>query len=105
MKTTKKKIFLEWEKIDTKYIAFCHYDDIWSENKIQSQLDLMNENSLDLSWSSVKIINENNQIVSSDLASRTSLNEDTISHKHNLRTHATIDFIHCSRAFLIKSIY
>jgi hypothetical protein len=73
-----KKIFLEWEKIDTKYIAFCHYDDIWSENKIQSQLDLMNENSLDLSWSSVKIINENNQIVSSDLASRTSLNEDTI---------------------------
>jgi hypothetical protein len=34
-----------------------------------------------------------------------SLNEDTRSHKHNLRTHGTIDFIHGSRAFLNKSIY
>jgi hypothetical protein len=34
-----------------------------------------------------------------------SLNEDTRSHKHNLKTHGTIDFIHGSRAFLNKSIY
>lgn len=73
-----KKIFLEWQKIDSKYIAFCHYDDLWSENKIQSQLDLMNSNQLDLSWSSVKLINENNHIMSGDLATRNILNKDTI---------------------------
>ncbi|MEY2728575.1 MAG: hypothetical protein RJA93_651 [Pseudomonadota bacterium] len=34
-----------------------------------------------------------------------SLNEDKRSHKHNLKTHGTIDFIHGSRGFLNKSIY
>jgi hypothetical protein len=34
-----------------------------------------------------------------------SLNKDTRSHKHNLKTHGTIDFIHGSRSFLNKSIY
>ncbi|MFM8422707.1 MAG: 1-deoxy-D-xylulose-5-phosphate synthase [Candidatus Fonsibacter sp.] len=34
-----------------------------------------------------------------------SLNEDKRNHKHNLKTHGTIDFIHGSRNFLNKSIY
>ncbi len=34
-----------------------------------------------------------------------SLNEDKRSHKQNVKTHGTIDFIHGSRAFLSKSIY
>ena len=34
-----------------------------------------------------------------------SLNEDKRTHKHNLKTHGTIDFIHGSRNFLNKSIY
>ena len=34
-----------------------------------------------------------------------SLNDDTRTHKKNLKTHGTIDFIHGSRAFLSKSIY
>jgi len=73
-----KKIFLEWEKADSKYIAFCHYDDIWSENKIQSQLDLMNSNELDLSWSAVQVINEENRILSGDIANRNALSKDTV---------------------------
>ena len=24
-----KKIFTEWEKQNSEYIAFCHYDDVW----------------------------------------------------------------------------
>ena len=34
-----------------------------------------------------------------------SLNKDKRPHKHNLKTHGTIDFIHGSRSFLNKSIY
>ena len=34
-----------------------------------------------------------------------SLSDDTRTHKKNLKTHGTIDFIHGSRAFLSKSIY
>ncbi|MEY4370429.1 MAG: hypothetical protein RIQ48_138 [Pseudomonadota bacterium] len=34
-----------------------------------------------------------------------SLNEDARPHKHNLKTHGTIDFIHGSRSFLNKCIY
>jgi len=33
------------------------------------------------------------------------LNEDARTHKHNLKTHGTIDFIHGSRSFLNKCIY
>jgi len=73
-----KKIIQEWQNNDSEFVAFCHYDDMWSDNKIQSQLDMMKKEDLELSWSRVNIINENNQIVSGDMASRTLLNQDTI---------------------------
>ena len=36
-----KKIYTEWEKYDSKYIAFSHYDDMWSLDKIQNQISFM----------------------------------------------------------------
>lgn len=73
-----KKIIQEWEKCDSEYVAFCHYDDMWSPNKVQSQLDLMKQESLELSWSRVHAIDDQNRVLSGDLAARTELNRDTI---------------------------
>lgn len=73
-----KKIILEWQKENSEYVAFCHYDDVWSSNKIESQLNLIKHNNLDCSWSSVRVINEKNEVISNDLAQRIELNESTI---------------------------
>jgi len=73
-----KKIYDQWSNFETKYVAFCHYDDMWSENKIQSQLDLMEQNSLELSWSRVQAINDKSQIISDDLAGYQNLNKDSL---------------------------
>lgn len=63
-----KKIFNEWMKADSNYVAFCHYDDVWSDNKIENQLDQMIKDDLDCTWSCVKIIDENNNILSGDVS-------------------------------------
>jgi len=63
-----KKIYDQWSNFETKYVAFCHYDDAWGENKIQSQLDLMEQHGLELSWSKVQAINATGQVVSGDMA-------------------------------------
>lgn len=73
-----KKIITEWQKVDSKYIAFLHYDDVWDENKIQNQITFMKEKNLDLSWSKVYIIDSNNKIVSGDVAHRNVLNENSL---------------------------
>lgn len=73
-----KKIFDQWVNSDSKYIAFCHYDDIWHENKIQTQISFMENNNYDLSWSSVYVINEEDSVVSNDVACYTELNRHTI---------------------------
>jgi len=72
-----KKIITEWQKVDSKFVSFCHYDDLWSSNKVESQLNLMNMEGLDLSWSNVQIIDEHNKIVNV-ANSRGFLNETTI---------------------------
>jgi hypothetical protein len=60
------KIFKSWEKYDSKYVAFLHYDDLWEENKAKSQIDFIEKNNLDGCWSSVYLIDNNNNITSGD---------------------------------------
>jgi hypothetical protein len=85
-----KKIYTEWEKNESKYIAFSHYDDVWSLNKIQSQLSFMETNNLDLSWSKVQVINENNAIVSPDICRHSKLTRETIRTGSYAFSHSTI---------------
>lgn len=73
-----KKIYTEWEKHESKYIAFSHYDDVWATNKIQNQISFMESNNLELSWSRVQVINENNAIVSGDVSRYSTLSKETI---------------------------
>lgn len=73
-----KKIINEWQKLDSKYIAFMHYDDLWHVDKIQNQLTFMKEKNLELSWSRVHIIDSNNRIVSGDAAHRIKLDEKSL---------------------------
>lgn len=73
-----KKIYTEWQNYDSKYVAFCHYDDLWGDNKIQNQLSFMETNSLELSWSKVQVINDNNMIVSPDVSGYSLLTKDTL---------------------------
>ena len=85
-----KKIHEQWELSNSKYIAFCHYDDVWEKNKIQSQLTLMENNSLDLSWSKVQAINNSNSIVSSDLCRYDTLDKNSIRGGSYAFTHSSI---------------
>ncbi len=73
-----KKIYNEWKTCNSKYIAFCHYDDIWSENKIHNQLSFMNDNKLELSWSRVQVIDADGNTISGDVSRFDELNKDSI---------------------------
>lgn len=83
-----KKIYDQWKNYDCEYVAFMHYDDVWSDNKIQSQLDCIKSNKLEICWSSVKIIDSNNNIHTNDLAHREKLD------KHSIRSDAPYAFSH-----------
>lgn len=44
-------------------IAFCDCDDLWEPNKLETQLNFMQENNLDFCFTSYNIINEENRII------------------------------------------
>ena len=85
-----KKIYDQWEKTECKYVAFCHYDDIWHENRVKLQIDFMNKNNLETSWSSVQQINVNGEITSEDISSLSILSELTIHDKTYAFCHSSI---------------
>ena len=41
-----------------EFIAFCDCDDLWSENKLKLQLEFMNKNNYEFSFTSYEIIND-----------------------------------------------
>lgn len=73
-----KKIFTIWDSEEAEYVSFCHYDDLWSENKIESQLNTLIDNNHELSWCGVSIIDMNNNIVSGDVCSISKLDLNSI---------------------------
>lgn len=86
-----KKIYDQWSNFETKYIAWSHYDDIWGDNKIHSQISLMENNNLEISWSNVQIIDKNNNIVSPNVLHHEKLNKQTLkTGKPYAFCHATI---------------
>jgi len=46
-----------------KYIAFCDADDQWLPNKLKTQIDFMNKNNLQFTYSSYNICNENDDLI------------------------------------------
>lgn len=86
-----KKIYDQWSNFETKYIAWSHYDDMWGDNKIHSQISLMEKNNLEVSWSNVQIINKDNVIVSPNVIHHQTLNKETLrTGKPYAFCHATI---------------
>ena len=63
-----KKISETWKTTDTKYLAFMHYDDLWDSKKLEMQVQRMEEEGLNSSWSEVYIIDSDGNIVSTDCA-------------------------------------
>jgi hypothetical protein len=51
-----KKIFDTWKDKDTKYLAFLHYDDLWDLEKLKIQVEKMEKEKLEASWSEAYII-------------------------------------------------
>lgn len=62
-----KKIKRVWDKSDTKYVCFMHYDDLWDSRKLEFQIELMEKKNLYSSWSETYIIDKDDMIVSQDL--------------------------------------
>jgi hypothetical protein len=53
-----KKIFDTWKDKDTKYMAFLHYDDLWDLEKLRIQVEKMETEKLDASWSEAYVMDE-----------------------------------------------
>lgn len=73
-----RKIYDQWQKYDSKYVAFSHYDDVWHDNKIQAQLEVMERENLEVSWSSVRIIDGENNLIASSVPTHETLNRNTL---------------------------
>ena len=84
------KIFRCWEKYDSEYVAFLHYDDAWEASKAQNQIEFIEKNNLDGSWSSVYIIDNNNNIVSDESMRWTHFVKEHIGHFHPWLPHGVI---------------
>ncbi len=51
------------KKSNSKYIAFCDSDDVWSKKKLEVQLRIMKEKNLSFSHTDYYLINEENKII------------------------------------------
>lgn len=51
------------KKSKGEYLAFIDSDDIWLKDKLKKQLNFMKSNNVDLSYTSYKIIDQNNKII------------------------------------------
>jgi hypothetical protein len=84
------KIFKCWEKYESEYVSFLHYDDLWESNKAQNQINFIKENNLDGCWSQVYLINDNNEIVSGDSMMLKELSANSVGHLIPWMCHSTI---------------
>ena len=47
------------------YIAFCDCDDVWKENKLERQINFMEKNDYNFTFTAYQIINEIGKIIGS----------------------------------------
>jgi hypothetical protein len=85
-----KKISETWKTTDTKYLAFMHYDDLWDSSKLEVQIDLMEKENLNSSWSEVYVIDSSSLIVSQDCSSILETSRSRAGHISLAQAHATI---------------
>ena len=67
------------KKCKTKYIAFLDSDDLWNKNKLKIQINYMEKNNKVFSHTSYKIINGENEVISSRVAKSKIKFDDLIS--------------------------
>jgi hypothetical protein len=60
------KLFEGWKESNTEYVAFMHYDDIWDKDKAKIQLEHIERENLNGSWSEAYYMDENSNVVSGD---------------------------------------
>jgi hypothetical protein len=84
------KIFRCWEKYDSEYVSFLHYDDLWEENKAKSQIEFIEHNLLEGCWSQVYLIDDQNKITSGDSMSWDEFKREHVGQFHPWLPHSTI---------------
>jgi hypothetical protein len=84
------KIFRCWEKYESEYVSFLHYDDLWEQNKAKLQIDFIEQNKLEGSWSQVYLINDSNEIISGDSMIIDELSSQSVGHLIPWMCHSTI---------------
>jgi hypothetical protein len=85
-----KKISDCWKDVDSKYVAFLHYDDIWHPDKLLVQTQVMEDEGLNGSWSEVHVIDDNGNLVSGDQAHWNEFTRGTLGSKTMAFAHSVI---------------
>jgi len=96
-----KKISECWKKEDTEYVAFLHYDDLWHESKLEKQIQAMDREDLNATWSETFVINENDQVVSQGCAYFNRMTRDMVGVRSLAMAHS---FIVRKKAFFNSGI-
>jgi hypothetical protein len=84
------KIFRCWEKYESEYVSFLHYDDLWETNKAKNQIDFIEKNNLEGAWSQVYLINDNNDVISRDSMAIRELSAQSVGYLIPWMCHSTI---------------
>jgi hypothetical protein len=84
------KISDVWERTDTKYLSFLHYDDIWDPKKLELQVIEMEKMDLAYSWSEVYVIDENDIVCSGDCSFIQSFDSSNVQYKTIGLSHSMI---------------
>lgn len=85
-----KKITDCWKETDSKYLAFLHYDDLWDDNKLEKQIEVMEEKNIGCSWAECFYINDTGQIISGDLSTWSYFSKETVGSRTAAFAHACV---------------
>lgn len=85
-----KKITDAWQAVDSKYVAFLHYDDFWHEEKLSKQIELMEQWDLGCSWAETYVVDGADNLVSGDCAYWNSFSKETIGSRTVAFAHSAI---------------
>jgi hypothetical protein len=85
-----KKIFDTWKEGDSEFVAFMHYDDVWDSMKHEMQLEHIQKENLNGSWSEVYVINDQSMAITGDCAGITEFNYSTVGRRHTAFAHSCV---------------
>lgn len=85
-----KKITETWKDESTKYLAFMHYDDFWDKEKLLLQIEAMEKENLNSSWSETYVIDIDNRVISNDCAYIENFNNENRGYRSVAQAHSMI---------------